>query len=513
MKAKITLHREFSIGELDKRIYGSFIEHLGRAVYNGIYEPQHPQADEMGFRKDVINLVRELDVPIIRYPGGNFVSGYNWEDGVGPVEKRPVRQDLAWMTLEPNKIGTNEFARWARLVNSEVMMAVNLGTRGADAARNLVEYCNFPKGTYWSDLRRSHGVEKPHNFKIWCLGNEMDGPWQICRRTADEYGRAAAEAAKLMKWTDPGIELVACGSSNARMPTFGEWEASVLDHTYEYVDYISLHIYFSNKENDTPNFLGRSLEMDSFIKTVGSICDYVKAKKRGKKNIYLSFDEWNVWFHSQETDKQIEKWIEAPPRLEDIYTMEDALVVGCMLITLLKNAYRVKAACLAQLVNVIAPIMTGQGGKAWRQTIFYPFMHASKYGRGTVLRGPVLCGKYDSTEYTDIPYLETASVLNEEKEELTIFAVNRNLNEEMDLEAEIYGLDGYRLAEHITMHNGDLKAANSAGGEKVKPETAAGGKLDGSRLEVRLLPASWNVIRLTRLESFPYQEKAKTAFS
>jgi alpha-N-arabinofuranosidase len=498
MKGKITIHREFSIGDVDKRIYGSFIEHLGRAVYSGIYEPKHPEADELGFRKDVIKLVRELNVPIVRYPGGNFVSGYNWEDGVGTVEQRPSRMDLAWMTRESNRIGVNEFAEWARRSRTEVMMAVNLGTRGADAARSLVEYCNFPKGTYWSDLRRRHGVEKPQGVKLWCLGNEMDGPWQIGHRTADEYGRIAVEAAKVMKWTDPSIELVVCGSSHVRMPSFGDWEAAVLHHTYEQVDYVSLHTYFGNGENDTPNFLGRSLEMDSFIKTVAGICDYVQAKKQSKKQVNLSFDEWNVWFHSHNEDKKIEKWTEAPPLVEDIYTMEDALVVGCMLITLLKNADRVKIACLAQLVNVIAPIMTEPGGAAWRQTIFYPFMHASLYGRGTALRCPVTSERYDSREYTGVPYLETVAVDNREQGELTIFAVNRNLSEALDLEADVCGFEEYGLGEHITMHHQDLKAVNSARGGIVRPEEQQGGRLEGTRLSCRLAPASWNVIRLRK---------------
>jgi alpha-N-arabinofuranosidase len=496
VKATLTLHREFAIGTVDKRIYGSFIEHLGRAVYNGIYEPGHPDADSKGFRKDVIRIVRELDVPIVRYPGGNFVSGFNWEDSIGPVDKRPTRMDLAWMTLESNKVGLNEFAQWAKDASTEVMYAVNLGTRGPEEARNIVEYANFPKGTYWSDLRRSHGIDNPHNIKLWCLGNEMDGPWQIGHKTAEEYGRIAAETAKVMKWTDPSIELVACGSSHARMPTFGSWEETVLDHVYDHVDYLSLHIYFANHENDTPNFLARNLEMDSFIKTVAGICDLVKAKKYSKKQVYLSFDEWNVWFHSTEQDKGIKKWIEAPPRLEDIYTMEDALVVGCMLITLLKNADRVKVACLAQLVNVIAPIMTEVGGKAWRQTIFYPFAHASKYGRGMVLRGPVSIEKYDSAEYTDVPYLESVSVFNEEKGELTIFAVNRNLTEGVCLEAKVCDFEDYRLLEHITLHNDDLKAVNSAEGEKVKPEQIKGTKFDGMNLEANLPAVSWNVIRL-----------------
>ncbi|MDR0497539.1 MAG: alpha-N-arabinofuranosidase [Treponema sp.] len=500
MNASLTLHKEFSVGETDKRLFGSFIEHLGRAVYTGIYEPGHPQADNNGFRKDVAALVRELDISVIRYPGGNFVSGYNWEDGVGPVEQRPVRLDLAWSTRESNHIGTNEFASWAKTVNANVIMAVNLGTRGADEARNFVEYCNFPGGTYFSDLRRSHGINDPHGFKLWCLGNEMDGPWQICRLTADEYGRRAAETAKVMKWTDPSIELAACGSSFYRMPSFGDWESTVLNHVYEYADYISLHMYFANKEKDTANFLGRSLEMDTFIKTVAGICDLVKAKKNSKKTVNLSFDEWNVWYHSLEADTKNEKWQEAPPLLEDIYNMEDALAAGCMLITLLKNADRVKIACLAQLVNVIAPIMTVKGGPAWRQTIFYPFMDLSRYGRGTVLRCPVTVDKYDSLEYCEVPYLEAVGVHNQEKNEISIFCVNRNLNESMHLEAEIAGFGDINLVEHRVLCNKDLYACNSAREEKVKPAVQTGGKLEskpGSKqLEVNLPPASWNIIRL-----------------
>jgi len=500
MKARLTLHREFSIGETDKRLFGSFIEHLGRAVYTGIYEPGHPDADGAGFRNDVANLVKELDVSVIRYPGGNFVSGYNWEDGVGP--NRPVRLDLAWSTKESNKFGTNEFAAWAKKVNAEVMMAVNLGTKGAEAAGNLVEYCNFPQGSFYSDLRKSHGVKDPHGIKLWCLGNEMDGHWQICSRTAYEYGRAAAEAAKVMKWTDPSIELVACGSSAASMPSFGDWELTVLDHVYDHSDYISLHTYFANSENDVPNFLGRSVEMDRFIKTVAGICDLTKAKKKSKKTIHLSFDEWNVWYHSHNSDKKNERWIEAPPRLEDIYTMADALAVGCMLITLLKNADRVKIACLAQLVNVIAPIMTEKNGKAWRQTIFYPFKDASLYGRGTVLRCPVSVETYDSKEYSEIPYIDAVGVHNQEKSEITIFAVNRNLNEAVNLEAEIAGFGDVEIIEHSVLCNNDLNVVNTPAEEKVYPQKLdkskirLEGKPGSKQLEAALPAASWNTIRI-----------------
>ena len=500
MKAKITLHKEFSIGETDKRLYGSFIEHLGRAIYTGIYEPGHPAADSNGFRNDVADLVKELDVTVVRYPGGNFVSGYNWEDGVGPVDKRPMLLDLAWSTKESNRIGTNEFAAWAKKVNTQTMMAVNLGTRGAEAARNFVEYCNFPGGTYWSDLRKGHGVSEPHGIKLWCLGNEMDGPWQICHRTAEDYARVATEAAKVMKWTDPSIELVACGSSFSGMSTFGDWEKTVLDHTWDHVDYVSLHTYFANREKDFPNFLGRSLEMELFIKNVTGICDLLKSKKRSKKTIHLSFDEWNVWYHSNEADKNVEKWSEAPPLLEDIYNMADALVVGCMLITMLRNADRVKIACLAQLVNVIAPIMTEKGGGAWRQTIFYPFMDVSRYGRGTVLRCPVNIDKYDSRDYCDIPYLEAVGIYNEEKNELTVFAVNRNLNETIDLDAEIAGFGNMAIVEHRALYHNDLDACNSATEEKVKPVILSSGKIENKQgsqmLAISLPPASWNVIRL-----------------
>src|SRR5690606_34434446 len=345
----------------------------------------HPTADEAGFRSDVKELIKELQVPIIRYPGGNFVSGYNWEDGVGPVEERPKRLELAWRVLEPNYVGTNEFINWAKQIGTEVMMAVNLGTRGADAARNWLEYCNHPGGTYWSDLRIKHGYKEPHKVRTWCLGNEMDGPWQIGQKTADEYGRLANETAKAMRLVDPDIQLVSCGSSGSGMPTFPEWEATTLNHTYEVTDFISLHQYYGNRDGNSANYLARTMDMDHFIQTVISTCDYIKAKKRSKKTMYLSFDEWNVWYHSNDQDRKIEPWTIGPPQLEDIYNFEDALLVGSMLITLLRHADRVKMACLAQLVNVIAPIMTEEGGKAWKQTIFYPYLHASVFGRGISL--------------------------------------------------------------------------------------------------------------------------------
>ena len=288
--AKIIIDKDFPISRIDRRIYGSFIEHLGRAVYGGIYQPGSPLADEQGFRRDVLELIRELGVPVVRYPGGNFVSGYKWEDGVGPREERPKRIEPAWTVVENNEFGLNEFSDWAQKAGTEVMMAVNLGTRGPAEAMELLEYCNLDRGTALSELRHKHGYPKPHGIKLWCLGNEMDGPWQIGHKTAQEYGRIANETAKVMRDIDPDIELVACGSSAPDMPTFGEWEATVLDNCYDNVDYISMHRYYGDWERDPKTFLANNVDMDRFITDVASICDFVKAKKRSDKMINISFE-------------------------------------------------------------------------------------------------------------------------------------------------------------------------------------------------------------------------------
>ena len=467
MKAELIVNKNFTVGEIDKRIYGSFVEHLGRCVYGGIYEPEHESANKDGFRQDVIDLVKELNVPIVRYPGGNFVSGYNWEDGTGDKAKRPRKVDLAWKSIEPNQVGIDDFQAWAKEANSDVMMAVNLGSRGPSDALNLVEYCNATTDTYYANKRRENGFEEPFNIKTWCLGNEMDGPWQTCAKTADEYGRIATEAAKMMKWLDPTIELVACGSSNYNMSTFGEWEYTVLDHAYKHVDYISLHQYYNNAANKPLDFLGRSVHLDAFIKAVAAICDAVKAKKHSDKTVNLSLDEWNVWFHS---NKDVaEDWKVGAARLEDVYNFEDALLIGCILITLHNNCDRVKMACMAQLVNVIAPILTENGGKAWAQTIFYPYMLASNHGRGTTLRSIVKCDSYVTTDKFTVPYLEASVIRDEEAKTLTLFAVNRSLEEDMELSLDLGGFEGARLVSHTEIHHDDLKITNTKDASPVYP--------------------------------------------
>ena len=496
MKTKITLSKEFKIGEIDRRIYGSFIEHLGRAVYGGIYEPDHFTADEDGFRTDVIELVKELNVPIVRYPGGNFVSGYNWEDGVGDVSKRPKRLDLAWGTTEPNTFGTNEFLKWCRKANAECMMAVNLGTRGADEARNLVEYVNHKGNSAWSDLRKAHGYEEPWNVKLWCLGNEMDGAWQMCAKTAVDYGRIANEASKLMKWTDPSIETVLCGSSSRNSPTFGDWEAQSLDIAYDNIDYVSLHQYYDNKAGDAASFLAKTLELEEFIHSVICVCDYIKAKKRSKKTINLSFDEWNVWYHSD--DAPYERWSLAPARLEDNYYFEDALLVGSMMITLLRHCDRIKIACLAQLVNVIAPIMTKNGGGTYKQTIFYPFKHMSNFGRGVALNPIIDCPKYDCKDFTDVPFIESIATFDEEAEELTVFCVNKSETESAQLSLNLLDFEGYKHVEFISMDGYERDEVNGFGSSPVKPHNNALPVMEGATLNAKLEKLSWNVIRLSR---------------
>lgn len=511
MKARVTIDRDVLIGETHERLFGAFVEHLGRCVYGGIFEPGHPEADEKGFRQDVMALVRELAPTIMRYPGGNFVSGYNWEDGVGPVEQRPRRLDLAWMSTEPNTFGTNEFIDWCRMANIEPMLAVNLGTRGGDAARNLVEYCNHPSGTHWSDLRRAHGWEEPHAVKFWCLGNEVDGPWQMEHKTAWEYGRVATESAKMMKWIDPSLELAACGSSARNMPTFGAWEREVLEHTFDHVEFISLHTYLNDYAGDMPSFLASADLMDSFIDEVVAIADAVAAERRSSKRLMLSFDEWNVWYRTRgkKEGRTVPGWPVAPQILEEIYTMGDALAFGGACISLLNHADRVKAACLAQLVNAIAPIMTETGGPAWRQTIFFPFAQMSNLGRGRVLKARVESPTYATSYYDprgmqehrfslpEVPFLKCAAVHDPDGGFATLFLLNRHLEEELALEVELRGLGATSVVSAETLRHDDLSATNTRDApDHVAPEPLSGTSLQDGALRATLPAASWTVIRV-----------------
>ena len=500
MRIRASLHRDFRISRIDDRLYSAFIEHMGRAIYSGIYEPGHPEADEKGFRRDVLAMVRDLKIPAIRYPGGNFVSAYRWEDGIGAREERPVRLDLAWRSKETNQVGINEFADWAQLAGIDMMLAVNLGSRGLEEARNFVEYVNHPSGTYWSDLRRSHGVEEPYGVKMWCLGNEMDGPWQIGHKEAKEYGRLADETSKAVKAFDRSIETVVCGSSNDQMPTYPDWERIVLEECYQNVDYISLHKYFGNSSKDTLNYFGKIEETGRYIQAIGGVIDFVKAKKRAKNSVYICFDEWNVWYHLRAEDTQRWKswnWPEAPALLEENYDFEDALFVAGLLNEFIRRSDRVRIACIAQLVNVIAPIRAEKGGPAWRQTIYYPYQFASLYGRGHALRVSVDGPTYDCEVEHDVSYLDVAATHDTDAGTITVFVLNRHLDEAADLDMKLNGFAGARIIEHKVMQGHDLRQTNGPDNpDAVSPRDGGGIGVEDGRLRGSLAPLSYHMLRI-----------------
>ena len=495
-KAKIVLDARYQIGKVSDHLFDSFVEHLGRNVYGGVFDPQSPEADEDGFRRDLISKVREAHIPQVRYPGGNFASGYRWEDGIGPVELRPKRLDLAFQSLETNRIGTDEFLRWCKKAGTDCMMTVNLGTRGIDEARGLFEYCNHPSGTAFSDLRRKYGSTDPYNIRTWCLGNEMDGDWQIGHHDAQDYGKLALETAKTFRWLQPDTEIIICGSSSPKQPTLGSWEATVLDYCYEQADLVDYHIYFKNELDDTQNYLCSALTMDRYIEDGIACLDFVRAKKKSRRRLNLAFTEWNVWFILEDTDHRTRYWEPAPSLLEDYFTFEDALVVGDLMISMLKRADRVKTACISQLVNVNAPLMTNVGKKGlYCQPTWYPFLQSSLYGRGISLNVPVICNHIDTKEYTDVPLLSTAAVWQEEEETLSVFALNRSVTEDLLLEADLRSLPGYELKQHIVLKNENPKAINTLETpDTVAPSAGSLGTLDQGILSVSLPKMSWNVL-------------------
>jgi alpha-N-arabinofuranosidase len=487
------------VGRVDDRLFGSFVEHMGRAVYGGIYEPGHPTADTDGWRHDVVDLVREMGVTLVRYPGGNFVSGYDWEDGVGPREARPTRLDRAWRSIESNAVGTDDFITWTRLVGLAPMLAVNLGTRGTDAARNLVEYCNGPVGSRYADRRAANGHPAPYGVRLWCLGNEMDGPWQIGHTSAIEYGRLAADAGRAMRLVDPSIELVACGSSGSKMPTFGAWEETVLDIAWEVADHISLHSYYDPAAYETVgDYLACSLDLERMIERVAATADAVGDGKGSRKRIGLSVDEWNVWHFSEHQSREDPDgpFRRAPALAEDQHDLADALAVGCLLIALLRHADRVRIACLAQLVNVIPAIRTVDGGLAWRQASFYPFADVARLGRGTVLRLDLDGPTYQVPGEGPVQAIDVLAVRDAAAGSLTLFAVNR-LERPLLLEAELRDLGPLAIDEHRVLADPDIHAPNTAADpNRIAPRPGVDARIDAGRLSVELPPRSWNVLRL-----------------
>ncbi len=497
--SRIFIDSRRAIAPLDRNLFGSFLEHLGRAIHEGIYDPASKLSNSNGFRKDVLDEVKQLGVPIIRYPGGNFVSGYNWLDGVGPKQDRPRVLDKAWNSLESNQFGTNEFMAWCKAVGTEPLMGLNLGTGTPERAAALVEYCNVERGTQWSELRRKHGFASAYNVRRWCLGNEMDGPWQIGHMTATEYGLKAQDAARQMRAVDPSLQLIACGSSGPLMPTYLEWDREVLEQCYDYVDALSLHRYFGNTPEETggnsEKFLALNLTMDRQIAETLAVCDLVRGHKRSPKKLWLSFDEWNVWYRERTGPAVNGNRQEAPHLLEEIYNLEDALLVGGLLITLLRNADRVKIACLAQLINVIAPIMTGPTG-LFRQTIYYPYSWALQFARGNVLNVLVQSPTYEVSHMDPVPYLDAAGTLNPENGQTSLFVLNRDLSKAREVEIVWEDNPGKQVLASWVLTGNDLKAVNSfESPRRVQPQALDKPSTNGGRTKFEVPAGSYTVLQ------------------
>jgi len=487
-----------SISPLDRNLFGSFLEQLGRAIYEGIYDPGSKLSDSNGFRKDVMQEIRTLGVPMIRYPGGNFVSGYNWLDGVGPKQDRPHVLDKAWDTLNSNQFGTNEYMQWCKAVGTLPLMGLNLGTGTPEQAAALLEYCNIDKGTQWSELRRKHGYAEPYNVKHWCLGNEMDGPWQIGHMTAMEYGMKAQDTARQMRYVaqDPALQLIACGSSGPFMPTYLEWDREVLEQCYENVDGLSLHRYLGNDREtggDSSKFLAMNLTMDRQIAETLAVCDLVRGHKRSPKKLWLSFDEWNVWYRARGGDAADGHRKEAPHLLEEIYNLEDALLVGGMLNTLIRNADRVKIACLAQLINVIAPIMTNADG-LFRQTIYYPYLWVLQYAHGKVLNVLVESSTYDVKGLDAVPHIDAIATAEDGK--TSLFILNRDLEKAHAVEVVWEDQAQNRVLASQVLTGSDLKAVNGFDApERVKPQALDKPSTANGRSKFEVPARSYTVIQ------------------
>lgn len=439
----ITLHTGFQIGEVDPRVYGGFLEHMGRCVYEGVFEPASRHADDDGLRQDVLGALARLRMPIVRYPGGNFVSGYHWLDGVGKPDRRPTLRELAWSSIETNRFGTDEFIGLCRKLDWSPMIAVNLGTGSPEEARNWVEYCNSPVGTKFADMRAANGNSVPHAVPLWCLGNEMDGPWQLGHCPASEYAIRAKQAARMMKTVDPSIELVACGSSSVEIDTYLQWDREVLEYLGGAVDYISLHRYVGNHNQDTADYLAVTNSIDSQIEAVDALCRYVQAKRGGRRRVNLCFDEWNVWYKNMEMNGAGEV---APHLIEERYNLEDALVVAGFFNSFIRHADVVKIANIAQIVNVIAPIQT-RGDDMLIQSIFHVFEQYACRRTGTSLRPSLEGPTYTSPSYGETAMIDTSAILD--GDQLHVFATNRSMDSAAPLRVV---LSDRRIASVIDAH-------------------------------------------------------------
>ena len=487
LRARIKIDTERVIGEIDPKIYGNFIEHLGRCIDGGVFEENSSLSDGDGYRKDVMEAVRNLNVTQLRWPGGNFVSNYHWMDGIGPRDKRPPRLEMAWGTVESNRFGTHEFLKYAELMKTEPYVCVNMGTGSWTEAQQWVEYVSSAQDTAMTRLRKQNGRNEPWKVTYWGLGNEMDGPWQMGHRSADEYGRYALEAAKLMRWTDPNIKLIAAGSSHfAQGIDWIGWNRTILEHLKNHIDYLSIHMYVGNRDNDYYDFLTSSVDLDDRIKTVEGVIDAALSGMARSKKIYIAWDEWNVWYRARGSGQRGRRI------LEERYNLEDALVVATFLNSFVNHAHIIKMANMAQLVNVIAPIFTNEKG-LFLQTIYYPLQLFAKNVKGSALELFVQCPNYESKRFGPTPYLDTSA--SYDRGTLVLNIVNRHREQPLDVEFEIQDKSFAGPAEIMEVNGPDIKAENDFGVTKVK-SSASSAKTDGRKLQYRCPAHSYSMLKV-----------------
>ena len=478
-EARIKIDTDRKISRIDENIYGNFVEHLGRCVYGGIYDPASSKADQDGLRTDVLDAVRDLNVSLTRYPGGNFVSNYHWLDGVGP--ERVPRMELAWARRESSEFGTDEFVEFARKVGTEPYFAVNLGTGSIVEAQSWVEYCNVKEGPYYAELRRKYGHEEPHNIKYWGLGNEMDGDWQMGQLSAEDYVKKAREAAKLMRSTSPEIKLIASGSSNyAAGADPYHWNATILAGLKGYIDYIALHMYVGNYRDNYYDFLATPLEMDQRTQVVKGMI----LREKSRRPVYIAWDEYNVWYRARSGDDVV-----GNRALEEKYNLEDALVIAGFLNCFVRNADIVKMANMAQLVNVIAPIFT-EGDELYLQTIYYPLQMYANNMKGESLDVYVDSPAYDttprfslgdnetSTHLQGVPYLDVTAALD--GDQLVISVLNRHKDNAISTEIICQQGAFSGPVEVYEINGPDIKSGNDFDKTNVQTERKDDLKKPGS---------------------------------
>lgn len=526
-KAKIVVHPSFTIGEISPRLFSTFLEPIGTMVNGTMFNPKHPTANEKGFRRDFIDALKATNMPAVRLPGGNYVSAWNWKDSIGPKEQRKVHLDPAWYQYITNEVGHDEYLQWAEAVGTESLYTINLGTGTMQDAMDIVEYTNHEGGTYWSDLRRKNGHEKPYGVKTWYLGNEMDGPWQIgsWEKNPKGYGIFANEVSKVMKWIDPTIETAVCASSAPFMDHYPQWEEDVLQECYESVDYLSMHHYHSAPEGDYRALLGGSHYYEDFINTEIALCDLIQAKRRSPKKIMLSLDEYgamirpneplhpgfgphNMYARHYRFDPNRKYILHDPDNMEDRFfpggDMIQALSMASIQMALIRHADRVKIGCMT---GGLGALCASNHDHVWKSASHYVFMDMLQYAKGISLRTGTECETYDMPGYAiddtsqyagkeGVPYVDTAAAWDQENKHLNIFVINRNADSSYPLEIDIKAFGDYKFIDQKQLYCSDLELRNTYDlPDVILPKTITDLSMEDQVLSARLAPLSWNVFR------------------